>query len=108
MDDDEIRPFWCGTRQYTEGNCAIGYYIPIENKDTGKPEILFRPIANGLDARYAQELSSGMPVILAEQDGNINQLELYIDTIRIVLDEEHEDIQPRQIQRDVESPSLDL
>ena len=108
MEDEEIRPFWCGTRQYAEGDCAIGYYIPVENKHTDIPEVQFRPIANGLDARYAKDLSSGMPVILSEQDGDIDQLDLYIETIRIVLDEEHEDIQPRQIQRDVESPSLDL
>ena len=108
LEGDKIRQFWCGTRQYAEDNCAIGYYIPVANKHTGELDIQFRPIANGLDARYAQELSSGMPVILSEQDGDMDQLEFYIETIRIVLDEEHENIQPRQIQPDVESLSLDL
>jgi hypothetical protein len=108
QDGEEIKPFWCGARQYAENNCAIGYYIPIENKYTHEPEIQFRPVANGLDANYARELSSGMPVILAEQDDDIDQLELYIETIRIVLDEEHEDIQTRPIQSEFEAPSLDL
>lgn len=108
MEDDEVRPFWCGTRQHAERDCAIGYYTPVSNKRTNEPEIQFRPIANGLSARYAQELSSGMPIILSEQDGNIDQLELYIETIHIVLDKEHEDIQPRKIQPEFESLSLDL
>jgi len=108
VEDDESKPFWCGTRQYAEDNCAIGYYIPVENKHTNELDIQFRPIANGLSARYAQELSSGMPVILSEQDEDIDLLDLYIETICIVLDEEHEDIQPRGIQSEFESPSLDL
>lgn len=108
QDGEEIRLFWCGTRQFTEGDCAIGYYIPVENKHTGEAEIQFRPIAKGLDASYAYELSSGMPAILTEQDEDIDQLELYIETIRIVLSEEHEDIQARPIQPEFEAPSLDL
>jgi hypothetical protein len=107
-DGEDIRPFWCGTRQYAEGNCAIGYYIPVEEKYTDETKIQFRPIANGLNASYAYELSSGMPAILAEQDQNNDQLELYIETIRIVLDEEHKDIQARHIQPEFGAPSLDL
>lgn len=108
IEDEDLKPFWCGTRQYAEGNCAIGYYIPVENQHIGEAEIQFRPITNGLDASYAYELSSGMPVILAEQGEDIDQLGIYIKTIQIVLNEEYEDIQPRQIQPNVESPSLDL
>jgi hypothetical protein len=107
-DVEDLQPFWCGTRQYAEGKCAIGYYIPTVNKHTDEPEIQFRPIANGLDADYAHELSSGMPFILAEQEDDIDQLELYIETIRIVLDEEHEDIQTRPTQPEFDAPSLDL
>lgn len=107
-DGEEMKPFWCGIRQYAEDNCAIGYSIPVENKHTDELEIQFRPIANGLDAKYAQELSSGMPAILAEQDQNIDQLEHYIETIKIVLEEDHEDIQARRIQPEFGSPLLDL
>ena len=108
IEDEKIKPFWCGTRQYAEEDCAIGYYVPVENKHTDEPEIQFRPIANGLDASYANELSTGMPAILAEQDEDIDQLGIYIETIRIVLDEEYEDIQARRIQPEFEAPSLDL
>jgi hypothetical protein len=108
QDGEEIKPFWCGTRQYAEGNCAIGYYIPTTNKHTDEPEIQFRPIAHGLDAGYARELSCSMPAIIAEHGDDVNQLDLYIETINLVLEEEHEDIQARRIQPEFEAPSLDL
>jgi len=108
METEEIKPFWCGTRQYAEDNCAIGYYISVENKHTDELEIQFRPIANGLDANYAHELSSGMPTILAERENDMDQLELYIETIRIVLDDEYEDIQAQRFQPEFGAPSLDL
>jgi hypothetical protein len=105
---EEMKPFWCGTRQYADGNCAIGYYIPVENKYTHEPEIQFRPITNGLDATYANELSTGMIPILVEYGDQINQLEHYIETIKIVLEEEHEDIQAPRFHSEFGAPSLDL
>jgi len=108
QDGEDIKPFWCGTRQYAEDNCAIGYYIPTDSKYTDEPEIQFRPICNGLDATYANELSTGMIPILAEYRDEIDQLEHYIETIKIILEREHEDIQARPIQPEFEAPSLDL
>jgi hypothetical protein len=107
-EDGTQLPFWCGTRQYAEDSCAIGYYIPKTNKHTDELEIQFRPIANGLDATYARELSTGMIPILAEYGDQIDQLEHYIETIKVVFEEEHEDIQARPIQSEIEAPSLDL
>jgi len=61
-----------------------------------------------LDATYANELSTGMIPIMAEYGDEIDQLEHYIEKIKIVFEEEHEDIQARPIQPEFRVPSLDL
>jgi hypothetical protein len=89
----EPTPFWGGVRQVDEENCAIGYYIPFAGED-GEVSVQFRPVAAGLDRHYAEQLSA----VVAER---LNQypddhLRLYQETIRIMLEAEHEDIQPPQ------------
>ncbi|MBZ0298188.1 MAG: hypothetical protein K8J31_00505 [Anaerolineae bacterium] len=86
-------PFWGGVRQMDEENCAVGYYMPFADED-GEISLQFRPVAAGLDRHYAGQLSA----VVAER---LNQypddhLRLYQETIRIMLEEEHEDIQPPQ------------
>jgi hypothetical protein len=92
-EDDEAVPFWGGVRQMDEGNCAVGYYMPFADED-GEVSIQFRPVAVGLDRHYAERLSA----VVAERLSCYpdDHLRLYQETIRILLEEEHEDIQPPQ------------
>jgi hypothetical protein len=86
-------PFWGGVRQMDEENCAVGYYMPFVD-DEGEVSVQFRPVAVGLDRHYATELSAVIAERLHQYPDN--QLTLYQETIRLMLEEEHEDIQPSQ------------
>lgn len=55
-DTGNQKPFWAGVRQIDESQCAVGYYRPFEQPN-GKEVIEFRPLAQGLDADFAQALS---------------------------------------------------
>lgn len=89
-------PFWGGVRQVDEQNCAVGYYMPFADED-GEVSIQFRPVAAGLDRHYATQLS----VVVAERLKQYpdDHLRLYQETIRILLEEEHEDIEPPTVGR---------
>lgn len=86
-------PFWGGVRQVDEQNCAVGYYMPFADED-GEISIQFRPVAVGLDRHYAERLSTVVAERLHQYPDD--HLRLYQETIRILLEEEHEDIEPPQ------------
>jgi hypothetical protein len=86
-------PFWGGVRQVDERNCAVGYYMPFAD-DNGAISIQFRPVAAGLDRHYAEQLSAVVAEGLHQHPNN--QLALYQETIRTMLEEGHEDVQPPQ------------
>jgi hypothetical protein len=88
--EGEAIPFWGGVRQVDEQNCAVGYYMPFESED-GEISIQFRPIAAGLDRHYAERLSAVVAERLHQYPDD--HLRLYHETIRILLEEEHEDIE---------------
>ncbi len=67
--------------------------MPFENDD-GEISIQFRPIAAGLDRQYAERLSAVVAERLHQYPDD--HLRLYQETIRILLEEEHEDIQQPQ------------
>ncbi len=86
-------PFWGGVRQVDEQNCAVGYYMPFENDD-GEVSLQFRPVAAGLDRNYAERLSAAVAERLNQYPDD--HLRLYQETIRNLLEEEHEEIGPPQ------------
>ena len=92
-EDGHQIPFWGGVRQVHETGCAVGYYMPFASEE-GEVSIQFRPVATGLDRHYAERLSA----VVAErlQHYPNDHLRLYQETLRILLEEEHEDIQPPQ------------
>src|SRR5690606_18204966 len=90
VDEEGIaREFWCGTRQFAENDCAIGYYIEAENLHTEQIEIQFRPISKGLNAEYAQKLSAKLGNMLQEQTDE-HQLFIYIETVKGLLKDDEE------------------
>jgi len=92
-EDGEHIPFWGGIHQVDEETCAVGYYMPFAGED-GEASIEFRPVAMGLDRHYAERLSAVVTERLRQYPDD--QLTLYQETIRLMLEEEHEDIQPPQ------------
>jgi hypothetical protein len=86
-------PFWSGVRQMDEENCAVGYYMPFADED-GEVSIQFRPVAVGLDRQYAERLSAAVAERLNQYPDD--PLRLYQETIHVLLEEEHEDIEPPQ------------
>jgi hypothetical protein len=92
-EDGERIPFWGGVREMDEENCAIGYYMPFAGED-GEVSIQFRPVAAGLDRHYAIQLSAVFAERLRQYPDD--QLRLYQETIHLMLEAEHEDIQPPQ------------
>jgi hypothetical protein len=92
-DEGEHIPFWGGVRQMDEEHCAVGYYMPFAD-DEGEVSVQFRPVAEGLDRHYATQLSA----VVAERLHHYpdDHLRLYQETIRILLEEEHEEIGPPQ------------
>ncbi len=92
-EEGERIPFWGGVRQVDEEHCAVGYYMPFASED-GEISNQFRPVAVGLDRQYAERLSAVVAERLHQYPDN--QLTLYQETIRILLEEEHEDIEPPQ------------
>jgi len=92
-EDGRQIPFWGGARQVDEDSCAVGYYMPFEDED-GNVTIAFRPVAAGLDREYAQKLGSDVGQGLYEYPEN--QLVLYQETVKILLENEREDIKPVQ------------
>lgn len=91
--EDEAIPFWGGVRQVDEERCAVGYYMPFESED-GEVSIQFRPVAVGLDRGYAERLSAVVAERLHQYPDD--HLRLYEETIRILLEEGHQDIEPPQ------------
>lgn len=89
----EMIPFWGGVRQVDESNCAVGYYMPFADED-GEISMQFRPVAAGLDRHYAGQLSAAVAERLQHYPDD--HLRLYQETIRILLEEAHEDIKPPQ------------
>jgi hypothetical protein len=89
--DGQPIPFWGGVRQSDEHSCAVGYYMPFPNEDDSH-SVAFRPVAAGLDRHYAEQLSR----VVAEQlqQHPDDQLALYQQTIQLLLDEGHDDIEP--------------
>ncbi len=85
--DDEPVPFWGGVRQADEANCAIGYYLPIDD------EIVFRPVASGLSREQAERLSATVAAQLRNHP-NADQLALYRETVKILLEEGFDDLLP--------------
>ena len=91
-DEQEI-PFWCGVRQVDEANCAIGYYMPFVHEEGEVPEIQFRPIARGLQTDYAQTLTTKLATMMQSEDfGEADPLFVYVEAVKLLLDDEHEDI----------------
>lgn len=88
-EDGERLPFWGGVRQVDEASCAVGYYMPFAD-DEGNETIQFRPIAQGLDADYAGNLSEHVVSVLHEYPEY--QLALYQEVVRMLLDDEDTDI----------------
>jgi predicted DNA-binding protein len=87
-------PFWGGVRQVDEQNCAVGYYMPFADEE-GEVSIQFRPVAAGLDRHYAERLSAVVAGRLHQYPDD--HLRLYQGTIRVLLEEGHEDIEPPTI-----------
>ena len=106
--DEEGQPiaFWGGVRQTDEANCAVGYYQPFQHED-GSSTIEFRPVATGLDARVAERLSRSVAEAL-QQYPDDDQLELYRETIKLLLDEGYGDLEMPEQTFDPAAPSLDL
>jgi hypothetical protein len=99
-DEGEHVPFWGGVRQVDEAQCAVGYYIPFANED-GEISIQFRKIALGLDVDYADRLSTVVVSRLYEY-ADMDQITLYEETIRLMLEEAHEDIQSPTVGRSID------
>jgi hypothetical protein len=89
----EMIPFWGGVRQVDETSCAVGYYLPFTDED-GDISMQFRPVAAGLDRHYAGQLSAAVAERLQHYPDD--HLRLYQETIRILLEEAHEELQPQQ------------
>ena len=104
-EDETVLPFWCGTRQVAEDDCAIGYYIPAENPHQQRMEIQFRPVAQGLNAGYAQRLSATLGEMLQEQIDE-HQLFVYIEMVKELTKNEEEIELPEVTGRN--KPELDL
>ncbi|MEL6322354.1 MAG: hypothetical protein AAFQ57_17190, partial [Cyanobacteria bacterium J06626_14] len=101
--------FWCGLRQVDEDNCAIGYYMPFITEEGAVPEIQFRPLATGLQTDYAQTLSSKLRSMMQAEDfGEADPLLVYIETVRMLLEDEREDIAPPNENTPSVTPDFDL
>lgn len=92
-EDGSRIPFWGGIRQTDEQHCAIGYYMPFED-ESGDVSVEFRPVTAGLNREYAGQLSAVVSERLHPYPDD--PLRLYQETIRVLLEEEHEDIQLQQ------------
>lgn len=102
-------PFWCGVRHVDEKNCAIGYYMPFLPEEGAAPEIRFRPIAMGLDAHYAQKMSAELADLLdEEQFAQLDPLGLYIKSVKLLLEDEREDLALPIVEKQVITPDFDL
>lgn len=109
LDEDTTIPFWCGVRQVDEGNCAIGYYMPFLPEEGTAPEIQFQPIAMDLDAHYAQKMSAELAGLLdEEQFAQVDPLELYIKSVKLLLEDEREDIELPIVEKQVITPDFNL
>ncbi|MEM9954469.1 MAG: hypothetical protein AAF846_22865 [Chloroflexota bacterium] len=107
-DGQEI-PFWCGVRQVDEDSCAIGYYMPFIDEEDDLPEIQFRPIAMGLQTDYARTLSTKLGSMMQAEDfGEADSLFVYAETVRMLLDDEREDIAPPAENMQSVTPDFDL
>ncbi|MEO1286633.1 MAG: hypothetical protein AAFV93_02605, partial [Chloroflexota bacterium] len=100
---------WCGVRQVDEDNCAIGYYMPFITEEDAVPEIQFRPIATGLQSDYAQTLSTKLASMIQSEDfGEADPLFVYVETVRMLMEDEREDIVPPVEKTPSVTPDFDL
>jgi len=107
--DGQAIPFWCGVRQVDEENCAIGYYMPFIAEEGDVPDIQFRPIATGLQTDYARTLSTKLGSMMQAEDfGEADPLFVYVETVRMLLEDEREDIAPLLENTPSVTPDFDL
>ena len=107
--DRQAIPFWCGVRQVDEDNCAIGYYMPFIAEAGDVPEIQFRPIATGLQTDYARTLSTKLGSMMQSEDfAEADPLFVYVETVRMLLEDDREDIEPMTMNKPSVTPDFDL